>query len=103
MPRALSFAVIPSMFLEKSRSTIWVSLSIFLFGPVVRSVSLDSYGGSVTAAQYAAEIIAYRKLDTRVARGNECSSACVLLLLAGKRRSVDPTARIGVHTCNDGG
>src|SRR4051794_26352223 len=71
---------------------------LFLFGPVVRNVSLDSRGGNVAVAQYAASIIAYRGLNTRVDRGSLCASACVLLLLAGKYRSVDPNARIGVHT-----
>ena len=34
---------------------------------------------------------------TMVAPGRECASACVLLLLAGKRRLVADTASIGVH------
>ena len=71
---------------------------LFLFGPVVKTVSLDSRGGNVAVAQYAARIIAFRELNTRVDRGSSCSSACVLLLLAGRYRSVDPKARIGVHT-----
>ena len=71
---------------------------LFHFGPVVRTVSLDSIGGNVAVANYAAKVIAFRGLDTRTERGKTCASACVLLLLAGKRRTVDPSARIGVHT-----
>ena len=52
----------------------------------------------MAVAQYAAKVIAFRGLDTLIERGKTCASACVLLLLAGKHRSVDPTARIGVHT-----
>jgi hypothetical protein len=71
---------------------------LFLFGPAVRNVSLDSRGGNLAVALYAARIIAYRGLDTRVDRNSSCSSACVLLLLAGRHRFVDPKAPIGVHT-----
>ena len=71
---------------------------LFHFGPQVRTVSLDSPGGNIAVAQYAAKIISFRGLDTRTERGKECASACVLLLLAGKHRSVDQTAGIGVHT-----
>jgi hypothetical protein len=56
---------------------------------------LDSRGGLFQEAVMLAKSISERGLDTFVA--GECSSACTLVFLAGKRRCSAESARIGFH------
>ena len=66
--------------------------------PDVRTVSLNSGGGNLAIAMFMAKAIANRKLQTRVEKGHECSSGCLYVFVAGREPSVDPTARVGIHT-----
>jgi hypothetical protein len=61
----------------------------------LRTVLLDSPGGRQLEAMRIAETVRDRGLDTRVER--ECLSACTFILLAGRERTADQTARIGFH------
>jgi hypothetical protein len=61
------------------------------------SVRLNSRGGNVLAALRIAEMIRQRGGSTEVLPYDECYSACFIILAAGQRRSIDPTARVGVH------
>ena len=62
------------------------------------SVSLASPGGSVNAAIQIGDIIRDLGMTTVVGRGQYCASACGLIWLAGKRRLLTPTSRLGFHT-----
>jgi hypothetical protein len=63
--------------------------------PRLRTVLLDSAGGRQMEAMRIAEAVKDRGLRTRVER--ECMSACTFILLAGRERTADPSARIGFH------
>ena len=61
-------------------------------------------GGNVEAAiSFGQDIIEYNQLNTGVAAGGTCASACAILWASGKRRSVAPDSRIGVHQVSLGG
>lgn len=63
--------------------------------PQIGEVRLDSVGGRVSAAQKIAILIKSRKMDTMVY--SECSSACIIPLMAGRNRIIYRSARIGFH------
>lgn len=58
-------------------------------------VTLSSPGGRIHEALRIASLIRRKGLDTTVA--GHCSSACTLVLLAGRTRTVLPSARVGFH------
>lgn len=58
-------------------------------------VTLDSAGGYYTPALAMAKAIYWADAETRV--DGVCASACVLPFAAGKRRSMSPGSRIGIH------
>jgi len=58
-------------------------------------VVLTSEGGSIYEARGLALLIQQHKLDTHVS--GECSSACTLAFIAGQRRSLAPSAKLGFH------
>ena len=62
--------------------------------PTVR-VILDSPGGHIEAVLEVAEIIRSHNLDTYVNR--MCASACTIAFLAGHKRVVSETGRLGFH------
>lgn len=64
-------------------------------------VKLDSIGGSVTAAMAIGHLVRDRGFTTVVEPGNECLSACVLILAAGTERVIS-SGRIGVHRPHHG-
>jgi ATP-dependent protease ClpP protease subunit len=64
-------------------------------GPRPPRVMLNSLGGSVPAAMGLGDAIRRHGFSTWVNGQDECSSACVLVLAAGVRRS--PSGRIGIH------
>jgi hypothetical protein len=66
--------------------------------PSVTAIVLDSKGGLFQEAERTAAIIKQRDLDTDVE--GECSSACTLIFLAGRRRCVAENARIGFHAAS---
>ncbi len=63
--------------------------------PEVRRLRLRSDGGMVDEARAAAEIVSLHKLDTVV--GDECSSACTIIFMAGRTRILEPKGRLGFH------
>lgn len=58
----------------------------------IRTVQLDSPGGSVDAARALATVITARQLDTYV--GDHCRSACVVAFMAGRRRWIGSFAQV---------
>ena len=61
----------------------------------VRLLVLSSRGGRVAEALRMANIVRDRRLDTLAV--GECSSACTVLLVAGKERSIEEGAQVGFH------
>ncbi len=66
-------------------------------GEYVKTVALDSPGGSLSDALAMSSEIRRRKLDTSVADGSTCASSCPLVLSGGVQRSAGKDASIGVH------
>jgi hypothetical protein len=63
--------------------------------PEVRRLRLRSDGGMVDEARAAAKIVSVHNLDTVV--GDECSSACTIIFMAGRTRILEPKGRLGFH------
>lgn len=63
--------------------------------PNVRAIYLDSPGGHIKAALELADLIRAHNLDTYVS--HLCASACTIAFLAGHRRFVSETGRLGFH------
>jgi hypothetical protein len=61
------------------------------------TLALDSTGGSIAGAADMAEWVKANHVDTVVANGASCASACVLVWGAGVHKSVGVKGRIGVH------
>jgi hypothetical protein len=66
-------------------------------GDYVRTVVLDSPGGSVNDALVMGRLIRARKFATEVEAGSHCVSSCPLVFAAGMERRVGDKAVIGVH------
>ena len=66
-------------------------------GEYVRTVVLDSPGGSVRDALAIGDLIHARELATEVRAGALCASSCPLVFAAGTSRLASPEAAIGVH------
>jgi hypothetical protein len=66
-------------------------------GEYVKTIALDSPGGSVEDALTIATLIHERGFATSVAAGALCASSCPLVLAAGKTRLATPQSAIGVH------
>lgn len=64
--------------------------------PAVTTVVLSSGGGWVSEAELLAEVIRKRGLNTYVE--HYCASACTIVFLAGKKRAMAPSAKIGFHS-----
>lgn len=63
--------------------------------PGLKSVSLNSLGGQVFPALDIARTIKAARLNTMVASGSECYSACAFIFLAGSERIAQ--GKLGVH------
>jgi len=63
--------------------------------PTIRRITLNSGGGLTDEATAAAALIEEAQLDTVV--DNSCESACVLMFLAGKQRTLSPLGKLGFH------
>ncbi|MEP2715501.1 hypothetical protein [Pseudophaeobacter sp.] len=61
----------------------------------ILEIQLNSSGGSVHAGTEMAGVVMKYRLDTYV--GDECTSACVDVFLAGNRRHIAQGAKIGFH------
>ncbi|CAN7747144.1 MULTISPECIES: ATP-dependent Clp protease proteolytic subunit [unclassified Ensifer] len=66
-------------------------------GEYVKTVSLNSPGGSVDDALAISKLIREKGLDTRVASGALCASSCPIVFAGGVRRLAEPEAVVGVH------
>lgn len=63
--------------------------------PETQSIILNSSGGYMPPARRITEIIIQNKLNTHVE--HSCQSACTLILLAGRKRTISQQAKIGFH------
>jgi hypothetical protein len=66
-------------------------------GDYIRTVVLDSPGGSVADALAMGRLIRDRKLATEVEPGKFCASSCPLVFAGGIERRAGDRATIGVH------
>lgn len=66
-------------------------------GDYIRTVVLNSPGGSVTDALAMGRLIRERKLATEVEAGRYCASSCPLVFAGGIERRAGDKAAIGVH------
>ncbi|MDX3924786.1 MAG: hypothetical protein QHC90_03130 [Shinella sp.] len=72
-------------------------------GEYVKTVLLNSPGGSVDDALSISEEIRKRNLGTRVAAGSICASSCPIVFAGGVTREAASDAIIGVHQVFNGG
>lgn len=63
----------------------------------IMEVQFDSPGGNMRAGLDVGMTLRANQVATRVAGGRECASACFFAFLGGVLRSVDRSARLGVH------
>src|SRR5690606_30205843 len=66
-------------------------------GEYVKTVALDSPGGSVSDAIAMGALIHEKGFVTSVAAGALCASSCPLVLAGGIERHATPASAIGVH------
>lgn len=66
-------------------------------GEYVKTVRLNSPGGSLDDAMAMSRLIRERGLATAVADGGLCASSCPLLLAGGSERHVGENAAVGLH------
>ncbi|KKB78979.1 hypothetical protein VW35_10565 [Devosia soli] len=66
-------------------------------GEYVKTVVLDSPGGSVMDALEIGALIQEKALATKVVAGNLCASSCPIIFASGAERIASPDAAIGVH------
>ena len=60
-------------------------------------VDADTHGGEIFAAMEIGRLLRREAASIHVARGAECSSACIFVLMGATARGVAPGARVGVH------
>jgi hypothetical protein len=66
------------------------------------TIVFDSPGGNMYGGVQMAGVVARFRLNTGVAHGGGCASACVMAWSAGVHKSTATDARIGVHMARDG-
>lgn len=66
-------------------------------GEYIRTISLDSPGGSLDDAMAMARLIREKGLSTEVRDGALCASSCPLILAGGPVRKVAEKAAVGLH------
>lgn len=66
-------------------------------GEYVKTVTLNSPGGSLDDAMSMAKMVRERGLATRVEDGAICASSCPLILAGGVSRTVAEKAAVGLH------
>jgi hypothetical protein len=71
-------------------------------GEYVKTVSLDSPGGSIGDAIAISTLIRERKIATTVAGGALCVSSCPIVMAGGVVRTAETDAIIGVHQVFNG-
>lgn len=63
----------------------------------IHTLVLDSPGGEISAALNIAGAVNDRQINTYIAEGGQCASACSFIFLAGKNRQLGPSSALGVH------
>jgi hypothetical protein len=86
---------------EASRLSNWLSTQRWGHRRAY-TIVFDSPGGDMYGGVQIAAIVARHGLNTGVAHGGECASACVMAWAAGVHKSTATDARIGVHMARDG-
>jgi hypothetical protein len=71
-------------------------------GEYVKTVLLNSPGGSVGDALAISKLIREKKLGTKVASGALCASSCPIVMAGGVSREAEKGAVIGVHQIFNG-
>ena len=66
-------------------------------GEYVKTIVLDSPGGSVMDALEIGALIQEKGLATEVAAGNLCASSCPIIFASGAERLASPDSAIGLH------
>lgn len=66
-------------------------------GDYVKTVVLNSPGGSVSDALAMGRLIREKRLSTEVEAGKLCASSCPLMFVGGQERRASEKAAIGVH------
>jgi hypothetical protein len=66
-------------------------------GSYVKTIALNSPGGSVADALAIGRLIREKGFDTNVSSGSLCASSCPLILASGTRRTATAQSAIGVH------
>ncbi|ACP22361.1 conserved hypothetical protein (plasmid) [Sinorhizobium fredii NGR234] len=72
-------------------------------GEYVKTVALNSPGGSVDDALAISSLIRERKLGTKVASRALCASSCPIIFAGGVSRVAEKDAIVGVHQVFNGG
>ncbi|MGF6178944.1 hypothetical protein [Ensifer sp. 4252] len=72
-------------------------------GEYVRTVALNSPGGSVSDALAISKLIREKGLNTKVAQRALCASSCPIVLAGGVERLAEKDAVVGVHQLFSGG
>lgn len=72
----------------------------FSSGPTV--VMLNSPGGNLITGLAIGETIRANRLSTAVMNGSECTSICALIWLAGTKRYLGTSAKVGFHAAYSG-
>jgi hypothetical protein len=72
-------------------------------GEYVKTVALNSPGGSVDDALAISKLIREKKLNTRVASKALCASSCPIIFAGGVGRLAEKDAIVGVHQVFNGG
>ena len=67
------------------------------YAEYIKTVTLDSPGGSVNDALEMGRLIRERGFSTSVAAGSLCASSCPLVFAGGKERLAAPASAIAVH------
>lgn len=67
------------------------------YAEYIKTVALDSPGGSVVDALEMGRLIREKGLATSVAAGSLCASSCPLVFAGGKERVAAPASAIAVH------
>ncbi|MDP1701198.1 MAG: hypothetical protein Q8L53_09640 [Aestuariivirga sp.] len=66
-------------------------------------ITFSSHGGSLADGLRIAELISQKNFSTTVRSGNTCASACGIMWLGGKQRSIEGSAQVGFHSAFDPG
>jgi hypothetical protein len=70
-------------------------------GYSIAEIRLNSIGGSLFEGAHIVRLIHAANLATSIGTGATCASVCFLAFAAGSRKSVDHTARVGVHVASN--